>query len=96
LEGKGNKMKKIYLVLGVENTGSSSLTFPESFDFNRAYLDKYFAQKKCDELNKGLGIYVEDGYPYRLNDDDNESDPYTGTYYEVHPVDLDDTDTFTF
>lgn len=74
--------KELFLVIGVAQSGSGSLTWPEDFDIVGVYDDKDLAQKEAKRLN-----------PEDMPDPDSEEYDEWGldsdeTLYEVHPVDF--------
>jgi hypothetical protein len=94
-----DKTTKLYLVLGVMNTGSGSLTYPEDFDFDRVYTKPKDAQKRVNELNDREGVPVDARPPsidpdddsvseHENEDDEDDSDEeYEGLVYEVVSLD---------
>lgn len=83
-----------FLVLGVMNTGSASLTFPEDFYFDMVFSDEKLAIARAIELN------YKEGVPERIlfelgliqetlsdpSDDEDEEEEYEGVLYNVQPL----------
>jgi hypothetical protein len=82
----------VYLVLGVANTGSCSLTWPEDFDLLGYFDNEADAEKYAEAKNK------EEGVPKDPDEEDFEDDleysealeefhDYEGMVYEVYELD---------
>lgn len=66
------KNKKMFVVIGVMNSGSGSLTWMEDFDLVGIYDNEEDAQSDCDARNP-------------VNEDDMEDDRME---YDVYPLDV--------
>lgn len=72
-------MANKFLILGVNNTGSGSLTWPEDFHLVGIWDDQDEAEKECDRLNG-----VEEDSPFhRLDEPEDEKE---GMVYEVRTL----------
>jgi len=81
--------KKMYIVMGHNNGGSASLTYPEDFETVGVFLTKEGAQAKVDELNEETleGHEDDDGNPIE-DIDDLESGDGTVMIYDFSEVDV--------
>lgn len=59
--------KQVFLVVGVMNTGSGSLTWPEDFHMEGVFDNQEDAQEFCDELNSD-NVGVDDEFEYTVED----------------------------
>lgn len=63
----GNDKKRpltVHIVVGVMQTGSGTLTYPEDFDIDGVFAERSDAEERCKALNKHLiedGVVDEDG-----------------------------------
>lgn len=88
---KNSKKSKVYVVFSYENTGSGSLTYPEDFDFVKAFTDPLKAETFAAESNKANGVPTEDEDGDEIDDVDCiDTDQYDGTIHTVIPLDLED------
>lgn len=85
-------MKKVFCVIGVMDSGSGSLTYPEDFEFVGFFETDKEAQAHADELNRSNGIRDfgtrisenEDGDEEEEEDEDGDFDgPTDETVYTV-------------
>jgi hypothetical protein len=71
-----NTIKTAYLVIGVANTGSGSLTFPEDVEMMGVFIEKVLAENYAHRLNDESGMSSKDW------------NGVTEMVYEVHEVDF--------
>jgi hypothetical protein len=71
--------QQVYMVIGVERTGSGSLTWPESFDIAGAFFNYDEAQEWANAKNADAGfVYDENG---DLAEDEDQPDEDEREYY---------------
>ena len=80
---------KMFLVMGHNNGGSSSLTYPEDFETVGLFKSRENAQKKVDELNEDAlsGAEDENGDPIE-SIDDLESGDGTIMIFDLEEVEV--------
>lgn len=88
-------MNKVFCVIGVMDSGSGSLTYPEDFEFEGFFETEKEAQDHADDLNKSNGLQDfgtripenEDGDEEDEESDEDEEGDYEGptdeTFYVV-------------
>ncbi len=78
MDNKSSK-KKLFLVVGVVQTGSGTLTYPEDFDIIGWSRDQVKAQKRADKENERVGRNSSDP-------DEEEEDLSDLPLYEVEEI----------
>ena len=64
-------MKEVYVVVGVMDSGSASLTFPEDFEIKGFFTEREDACTYCENLNTENGVVT---FGERISDEDSDPD----------------------